>query len=260
MAYLALVVLFVAASFPGSMGVSAAQTQVSTEAPITLLAGPGNNDGTVAVMGDGTLELVFGRSGGEVFGIAPWSTYTWESLFIVSNDSGDDLDICIDATGEITEFITLRGPGESGAWYSGLDIFPGPSTGCTELTLPGNGELPLSVDITTPKDAELGTYNGEITIEVGWEEEGDDEDEDEDEEEEEEEGEETGEGETPVTTPPAPPASAPQPEPETAPAPTVETTPEEPAGTPLPNTGGTYLPLILGGIIVVMMGLYLRGR
>lgn len=127
--------------------------------------GVGNKDGTAYIDGDGILKVEFGKSGIDKNGfpgLQPGSVYTWDKLISIRNKSAEDLDVTIKVTGELAQYLTIKGA--PGGWYR--DLVPFDKGTSTTFGLTSDYTIPLTFTVDIPRGADLNTFDGEIIVEA----------------------------------------------------------------------------------------------
>jgi peroxiredoxin family protein len=81
----------------------------TNEALLALIPNDKDADGTAYVDGNGNLVLDFGRIGneGNFSGLQPGSTYEWQELVTLKNNSQNKIQVNLTVDGEATEYLTI---------------------------------------------------------------------------------------------------------------------------------------------------------
>ncbi|MDD2235268.1 MAG: hypothetical protein PHS83_05915 [Clostridia bacterium] len=120
----------------------------NTEQALLALTPNLDPDGTVAVdSGTDGFSLQFGRSGSGEPGVQPGSTYTWQNLVTLTNNSGSKIKVTVSAPSGGHLVITT---GENNVAVSGIIVAAG-------------GTLPLTFTVTVP-DRNDTSLTGEIIV------------------------------------------------------------------------------------------------
>lgn len=143
---LIVVALLVAASLMAAMAYNQATVTsgdalriVNTSAALLAIkpgTGLGNLDATAYTQANGTLKIDFGKSGlvNDMVGLQSDSTYVWDNLISLKNNSKENVDITITLEGAIANFITMSSTDAT---------FAKTGTYTYKLSLPSGAEVPL---------------------------------------------------------------------------------------------------------------------
>jgi hypothetical protein len=123
---------------------------------------PGANaDGIVTQNNDGTLSFNFGS--GSV-GLQAGSTYTWDSLFGITNRSEGSLSVCLSASGELGQYLTFRAAAGQ-QWPAGRILYSSRTDQeCEPLIMPAGAQLLVDASIHVPAAAQAGSVTGNIGV------------------------------------------------------------------------------------------------
>jgi hypothetical protein len=106
----------------------------------------GNKDSAATVSAGGLLVLDFGD-------LQPNSTYTWNDLFKIKNNSAETLNVALASTGTTMLYFSTDG---GTSWN--------PNSATSNGVAPTTGEVNVSVRVTVPSSEALGAVSATITV------------------------------------------------------------------------------------------------
>lgn len=119
--------------------------------------GVGNLDAT-ANYDQGEMVFRFGKGKNNVFyGLQPNSEYEWNKLFKILNNSNENLEVTVEVTGDLADFVEIGGA--DGQWYT--------THYGTSFTVSGvqpNWTMDVKVKIEVPSGTPIGDLDGEIVV------------------------------------------------------------------------------------------------
>lgn len=141
---------------------------------LTVKNGVGNKDNTAWIGDDGRLYFDFAKGTGNHYsnwqpknwGLQPGSTYIWDELFNVSNNSIDHVVYRIDASEELLPYITVRAVNAAGARIDVPFVINGVNN-TNGLGLPSKDTCKIAVSFTIPEDFKgnlSDVFNGTLTV------------------------------------------------------------------------------------------------
>ena len=141
---------------------------------LTVKNGVGNKDNTAWIGDDGRLHFDFAKGKGthesgwnpKNWGLQPGSTYTWDELFNVSNNSQDNVVYRIDASDELLPYITVTAVNAAGARIT-VPFVENGINNTNGLGLPSKDTCKIAVSFTIPEDFDgnlSSVFNGTLTV------------------------------------------------------------------------------------------------
>lgn len=173
------VVLFAVASLMGAFAYNQAVVEsdqtlkvVATNQALLALKpgdGVGNKDKTAYVDSDGILKIDFGRGLGEngFHGLQPGSTYTWNKLISIQNKSAETVEVTLNLENGVAistvAIANVEGTSNNN-WFSGMEVWS--NDNATAFDLGPNCTIDLQFEVEIPRDAQLGTFAGTMTVDA----------------------------------------------------------------------------------------------
>lgn len=141
-----------------SLGVSATNNALVA---LTAGTGVGNGDLTASYEGVGNAKLRFdfGKGiGGRMFGLQPGSSYVWDDLFEITNNSVDAIDIRLSTDDQLAERATFTGyvGNTSAVVYS--------KGGSNWLTIPSGSTAKIKAELWLHGSTPLGTTGNSVVV------------------------------------------------------------------------------------------------